>query len=930
MYTNADSLLNKRDELLAAIAKEEYDIISISEIKPKTHKDVNLTEYQLPGYEMFLNKDIKRGVALYVKKDINPQEVSTLNDHNFQESIWCKVERGGQSLLLGTVYRSPNSSDENDFNLFNLMNDNEIIQKKYNKICIMGDFNFPSINWTNRALSEGKKGCKFQESIDDSLLFQMVENSTRHRHGQSSNLLDLVIVNDEEFISNIEHSSPLGNSDHDVLSFTLYMPYSPPKESFIKVFNMKRGNFAAMREEFANHKWNLQEKNPNEICNTIKEVIRESMDRNIPKVKQSKKRYQPKWLDNKTLRKIKKKHRLFKRFLITKEGIDYLRFIEARRKCKRAIKTAKREYEKKIAKHSKHNPRQFWNFVNDKLKVNSNISPLDKKDGSKATSDEDKANVLNEYFASVFTKENLNNIPDYTPHSVNICDIRVTPTAVQKKLSKLDPSKAQGPDKIPSRILKELSNELAQPISFLFNATLETGQLPEDWKKAEVIAIYKKKGKKSDPANYRPVSLTCILCKVLEDIIRDCIVDHMNNQNIYSPSQHGFRKQMSCMTQLLEVMNDFTKMIENGSDIDVIYLDFKKAFDSVPHVRLLNKLSAYGIQGEILNWIRSFLTNRQQKVRVGGAISTPEPVVSGIPQGSILGPILFTIFINDLPDNIESKCKIFADDTKIYNDPGNANILQDDLSKLQTWSEKWQLGFNITKCKVLHIGKKNPEVTYSMVNNETPQEVTTCEEEKDLGVTFDKKLDFSSHIDKAINTAKRVLSMTKRAFKHLDKDSLLTIYKSLIRPHLEYGNLIWSPRLKKHSIALEKIQRKATKLIPDLREEPYHHRLKVLNLPSLKHRRRRGDLIETFKILNGFVKVNNIFILANNVTRTNSKKIYIQHCKKEIRKNYLPTRTARYWNALNHNTVNALTTNQFKNLLDEDPNFNTLKYDYDE
>ena len=404
----------------------------------------------------------------------------------------------------------------------------------------------------------------------------------------------------------------------------------------------------------------------------------------------------------------------------------------------------------------------------------------------------------------------------------------------------------------------------------------------------------------------------------------------MNNQNIYSPSQHGFRKQMSCMTQLLEVMNDFTKMIENGSDIDVIYLDFKKAFDSVPHVRLLNKLSAYGIQGEILNWIRSFLTNRQQKVRVGGAISTPEPVVSGIPQGSILGPILFTIFINDLPDNIESKCKIFADDTKIYNDPGNANILQDDLSKLQTWSDKWQLGFNITKCKVLHIGKKNPEITYSMVNNETPQEVTTCEEEKDLGVTFDKKLDFSSHIDKAINTAKRVLSMTKRAFKHLDKDSLLTIYKSLIRPHLEYGNLIWSPRLKKHSIALEKIQRKATKLIPDLREEPYHHRLKVLNLPSLKHRRRRGDLIETFKILNGFVKVNNIFILANNVTRTNSKKIYIQHCKKEIRKNYLPTRTARYWNALNHNTVNALTTNQFKNLLDEDPNFNTLKYDYDE
>ena len=196
-------------------------------------------------------------------------------------------------------------------------------------------------------MNEGKKDCGFQETIDDLLLFQMVENCTRHKHGQTPNLLDLVIVNDEDFISTIEHSSPLGNSDHDVLSFSLYMPTSPPKESFIKIFNMKKGDFATMREEIANHKWNLQDKNPNEICNTIKDVIQESMVRNIPKVKQKKKRNQPRWLDNKILRKIKKKHRLFKRYLLTKEGIDYLRFIESRRKCKRAIKSAKREYEKK-------------------------------------------------------------------------------------------------------------------------------------------------------------------------------------------------------------------------------------------------------------------------------------------------------------------------------------------------------------------------------------------------------------------------------------------------------------------------------------------------------------------------------------------------------------------------------------------------------
>ena len=172
----------------------------------------------------------------------------------------------------------------------------------------------------------------------------------------------------------------------------------------------------------------------------------------------------------------------------------------------------------------------------------------------------------------------------------------------------------------------------------------------------------------------------------------------MNNLNLYSDCQHGFRRKRSCMSQLLEVMNDLTSIMEEGDDIDAIYLDFKKAFDTVPHERLLTKLSAYGIEGilllgNVLTWIRSFLSGRHQRVRVGGAFSPPEYVASGIPKGSILGPILFTLFINDLPNNISSTCKIFADDTKIYNKPSNSNVIQEDLIKLQKWSEKWQLGF---------------------------------------------------------------------------------------------------------------------------------------------------------------------------------------------------------------------------------------------
>ena len=210
---------------------------------------------------MFLNKSVKRGAALYIKNDLNPQEVSNLNNHTFEESTWCSIERGDQNLLVGTVYRSPNSTDENDNLLLDLLEQKEITGNSFNKVCIMGDFNYPNINWKNRAFSENGKGLNLQDKVDDILFFQRVENNTRHRQGQTSNMLDLVIVNDEDFISVIEHSSPLGNSDHEMLHFSLYMPETPKKEEHIKIFNMKRGNYKKMREELANYTWDIANQN---------------------------------------------------------------------------------------------------------------------------------------------------------------------------------------------------------------------------------------------------------------------------------------------------------------------------------------------------------------------------------------------------------------------------------------------------------------------------------------------------------------------------------------------------------------------------------------------------------------------------------------------------------------------------------------------
>ena len=324
--------------------------------------------------------------------------------------------------------------------------------------------------------------------------------------------------------------------------------------------------------------------------------------------------------------------------------------------------------------------------------------------------------ILNDFFSSVFTEEDVNNMPNMTPGEKSnnnfITEVlNINEESVSLKLKSLNPNKSPGPDKLYPRLLKELHSELSIPFTYLFKLSIKEGSVPQDWRDAEVTPIYKK-GTKTDPGNYRPVSLTSIVCKILESFIRDTIQIHMEQNKLYSTCQHGFRRKKSCTSQLLEVMEDFTHFMDERENFDVIYLDFKKAFDSVPHERLLLKLEGYGISRCILKWIRSFLENRTQKVKIGNEFSEPSKVTSGIPQGSILGPILFTIFINDLPEAIKSICKIFADDTKIYNITDKHNTLQEDLNSLITWSEKWQLFFNGQKCKCLHHGKDNPKHTY--------------------------------------------------------------------------------------------------------------------------------------------------------------------------------------------------------------------------
>ena len=273
-------------------------------------------------------------------------------------------------------------------------------------------------------------------------------------------------------------------------------------------------------------------------------------------------------------------------------------------------------------------------------------------------------------------------------NNVYLTDMDITEDTVEKKLNKLKVTKSSGPDGFHPRILSELSKSIKSPLCVIFNKSLQEGRLPESWKDAHVTPIHKK-GKKPTPGNYRPVSLTSVVGKMMESIVRDQLVHHMMSNGLFCDAQHGFVPGRSCMTQLLVTMELWSEILDSGCPVDVIYLDFSNAFDTVPHRRLLKKLEAYGIKGDLLTWIENFLSGRRQRVTVNGKLSTWAEILSGIPQGSVLGTVLFVIYINDLPDELVCTAKIFADDTKLFQGISyrdDQTRVQEDLNNLLTWS----------------------------------------------------------------------------------------------------------------------------------------------------------------------------------------------------------------------------------------------------
>ena len=637
-------------------------------------------------------------------------------------------------------------------------------------------------------------------------------------------------------------------------------------------------------------------------------------------------------MDRRVADAITQKHRAWNRYQKSRSNEDWKTFVIHRNKATTAVRRAKAEFETKIAEEVKDNAKSFWNYVKSRSKTNAGIPELVTEDGTFAKTDQDKAEVLNAFFGSVFTVEDLTALPTMTKISdKDITDIEFSAQEIDELLCKLDINKSPGPDGIHSRVLREAHEQVSLPLKIIFNKLMQEGCVPNSWRQAIVVPLFKK-GRKSNPANYRPVSLTSVVCKVMEKLVRKAILKHLEEHDLISNDQHGFRSGRSCATQLLEVLEAWTKLLDGGHSVDCLYLDFKKAFDSVPHKRLLQKLEALGIRGHLLRWIEAYLSGRSQRVRVNGEMSTSNSVTSGIPQGSVLGPLLFICFINDLPNVAMSNIKLFADDTKLYrvvDTPEDANIFQNDVDAVTRWADTWQLQFNEAKCKVVHYGNKNPHFKYTMSTEDGEKEITQDVSEKDLGVICDRSLSFSAHTADVVKRANVKLGIIKRSFSALTEKGWLKLYKAIVRPTLEYCNMVWAPTFKKDEDQLEKVQQRATRLLPHLRHLDYPERLKVLGLPTLTYRRQRAELIQIYKIMKGIdhIDCSTFFELFNNsITRGHSLKVKKQRGRLQLRLNAFAMRSINNWNALPEKAVSAASVNQFKSALEKHWKDHPLKY----
>ena len=818
------------------------------------------------------------GVAIAFRSDLDvtTTEFKLKDGLAKAEIISVVVASGsGPKLCISTLYRVGTLGAENLCEIRRHLQ-SVAASNSINRHILIGDFNLYKTSWPD-GISSCSLEAGFIDLFDDLCLEQFL-NIPTHKCG---NTLDLLLSNSSEVVSNIEilPKDAVCSSDHFGIKFKIKLKCKRLKSPKRKIYNLKKADFKSINRDLSRIQWDniFSNCNSDTALEKFDSIFTSICDRHIPKVT-TKSSFQPPWFDSELDSICKAKNKLLGRYKATNDS----KYLEEAKNMRKKFK--KLCMQKKLDNvMNSDDPalvkKRFWSYY--KSTSNSCRIPNTVKYKSRFRSEKaDVANLFNSYFSDQFSSPSLYNI-NINFENDPFSSIKFEEKAVFDLLRKLNTNKAAGPDGRQAKLLKYCASGLASPLSKLYTKFFKSGSIPKLWKLANVVPIHKK-GDKSSVENYRPISLTCLPMKVFEYCIKDLLMKKCGH--LINDSQHGFLPNKSCTTQMVPFSSNLAYALNKSSRVDVIYFDFAKAFDSVNHDIILQKLkNQFGIDGLLLQFIKSYLQGREQKVVVDSCSSGTLPVLSGVPQGSILGPILFVLFINDMHSVISpgTDIALYADDTKIWREivlDQDQIFLQKDIDNLYQWSDVNKMNFHPDKCKVVAV--TNKRLTYELpfyehfycLNGVILDYVDT---ETDLGVLINGKLNWNAQCFALARKANQRLGFVRRTCNFImSTEQRRILYISLVRSIFEHCSPVWAPQTAVALNVIDQVQKRAVKWIlkepfSSYSELEFLMKQRSLDLLPMKSKFVFTDLVLFYNIVYELVNIK----LPNYVIKWESKDV---------------------------------------------------------
>ena len=935
VYFNARSLANKFDALAGLLKKNYYDCVFITETwlnsSHLTSAILDTTEYYM--YRSDRINRVGGGVAIIVKRHLTSKIVQLIVDDEQDGFELLAIDyyySGRNCSRFACVYLPPISSNNPLITTKLVQSVKKLVPKLSlnSNFHIVGDFNLNHVDWTNLVSNSKSKPNRksfyiLKEFLNEHNLTQLISSPTHI----DNDTLDIFITSSPLAVLDMHIDEPFTTTcDHYMIDIKLNI-FSECVSPKTTGYNFYKADFSAINKFLSLKPWE-EILNPSGdldfLYNAFSTVLHQSISTYIPLRRPKKNRPRLPHHIKLILKEKKKTYKQMKRNPSLKEKYKSLDKI-----YRKSIINFSRNHEEKLMRS--RNKNMFHSYVKSKLKSPSHIPPLLNASGTVILDSKEKANTLNSLFSKIFQKDidsTMPDLPDFGSTFNTMPDFKITPKDVEFAISNLKNTVSRTPDHIPSLYIKKNSKALAKPLSILFNKSLETGKIPSIWKEALVVPVFKK-GRRDDPGNYRPISLTSVVCRLLERIIHHKISEHLLQNDLLSKIQHGFISRRSTLTQHISFFDQLTKFKCEKENCDAIYLDFTKAFDIISHKKLIHVLTHYKINKKLLQWIEDFLNKRTQRTVVENESSDYCSVTSGVPQGSVLGPLFFVLYIESLIKTLEASCRntsiyAFADDVKLLG--SNPSELQYALSIVENWANKWGLCIQPKKSEHLsfvHSRSAHQIPTFSISNYQIPQ----CETVKDLGITLSKDHKWTPHIYRITSRANIISYNILKTFLSKDHRIYINLYKTHIRPILEYNTVIWTPHLITDIRKAESIQRRFTRRLcqkTNTRYNNYEHRLEILNLDTLEIRRVKFDLIIMYKIYHNIIDINYTDLFLDDIASTNynlrghKNKIQPQkYSGSTIRHSFFCNRIINLWNKLPEHIINSITLQNFKTRLNQ-------------